>query len=405
MATDSMVAGLFSTPEQYQQAQSQAALNRGVQLAQLDPFQRASAQLYQGGYLAGGAIGGALGGQDPQLQALSTMRELSSKYDTNTSGGVAAFATELQNRGLTQQAFQLGQRALEMRKLEAEAQAKTAERLTNEQKNATAIADSSGATRGTPAWTDKYNTELARLTAGSKGANIKEIGVAAKTREPVYFDVATDSQFTIKQDPTNPGKQIRVPFNGGVDRTTSSTNVGVNPSISLVDKESNLRKDFTTETKPITAVITTADRIDKLLTGNTSLGEVIARKQFAKLAGDTNISNRDVADLANFGDLGQRLSGILSGFFEGKYSEAQRQEALGLVKQLKAESSNQYTTVQKQYRDRAAAENIPEKTSKFIAPDLPVAQKAALPPEGTRLRNKKTGKIEVVRGGKLVPSE
>jgi hypothetical protein len=179
--------------------------------------------------------------------------------------------------------------------------------------------------------------------------------------------------------------------------------VEVNPSLSLVDKESNLRKDFTTETKPITTVITTADRIDRLLTGNTSLGEVIARKQFAKLAGDTNISNRDVADLANFGDLGQRLSGILSGFFEGKYSEAQRQEALGLVKQLKAESSNQYMTVQKQYRDRAAAENIPEKTSQFIAPNLPVAQKAALPPEGTRLRNKKTGKIEVVRNGKLVP--
>lgn len=75
MATDNM-AGLFSTPEQYQQSQSNAALDRGVQLAQLDPFQRASAQMYQGGYLAGGAIGGALGGQDPMLQQQSVRQSI-----------------------------------------------------------------------------------------------------------------------------------------------------------------------------------------------------------------------------------------------------------------------------------------------------------------------------------------
>jgi hypothetical protein len=73
MATDS-VMGLFTDPQQYQQAQNQSALQRGIDLAQLDPFQRASAQLYQGGYMAGGAIGGALGGQDPQLQ-LATLRQ------------------------------------------------------------------------------------------------------------------------------------------------------------------------------------------------------------------------------------------------------------------------------------------------------------------------------------------
>jgi hypothetical protein len=84
MATDSMVAGLFSTPEQYQQAQSQAALNRGVQLAQLDPLQAARAQLYQGGYLAGGAIGGALGGQDPMLQRQSQRRAFIQQIDMSS---------------------------------------------------------------------------------------------------------------------------------------------------------------------------------------------------------------------------------------------------------------------------------------------------------------------------------
>jgi hypothetical protein len=88
MATDSIM-GLFTTPEQYQQAQSQAALQRGVQLAQLDPLQRASAQLYQGGYLAGGAIGSALGAQDPMLQQLSNAQRIMQGVDQNDPESLA----------------------------------------------------------------------------------------------------------------------------------------------------------------------------------------------------------------------------------------------------------------------------------------------------------------------------
>lgn len=233
MATDS-VMGLFTDPQQYQQAQYQQALDRNIKLAQLDPFERATALVGTGAYQLGGAIGGALGVQDSQLQALSTIKELSNKYDTNTSGGVAALATELQNRGMTQQAFQFGQKALEMRKLEAEAQAKTMEKLTTEQKNAAAIADSSGSPRGTPEWTSTYKAELNRLTTGA--AQIDKVGVAAATREPVYFDKSQNVQFIVKTDPAT-GKQVRVPYNGGIDQTTSRTNVNVNPGETEFVKE------------------------------------------------------------------------------------------------------------------------------------------------------------------------
>jgi hypothetical protein len=80
MATDS-VMGLFTDPQQYQQAQNNAALQRGIDLAQLDPFQRASAQLYQGGYMAGGAIGGALGAEDPMLQRQTQRRSFIQQID------------------------------------------------------------------------------------------------------------------------------------------------------------------------------------------------------------------------------------------------------------------------------------------------------------------------------------
>jgi hypothetical protein len=63
--------------------------------------------------------------------------------------------------------------------------------------------------------------ELNALQRG--GGNIKEIGVAEKTREPVYFDVINKTQFVMKPDAT--GKQVAVPFSGGVDRTTAKTTV------------------------------------------------------------------------------------------------------------------------------------------------------------------------------------
>jgi len=194
-----------------------------------------------------------------------------------------------------------------------------------------------------------------------------------------------------------------------VDQTIKAETQGkgtvVNVGLSTVDKESNLRKDFVTETKPFTTAINAADKIDRLLRSNTSLGDIIAKKQFAKVAGDNNISNKDVAELANYGDLGQRLAGTLSQFFEGKYTQGQREEALSLANQLKGDATSQYSTIQNDYVNRAKAENLPDKTSKFIAPDLPIKAQAALPPEGTKLRNKKTNKIEIVRGGKLVPAE
>lgn len=338
----SQIAGLFTTPEQYQAAQNNAALERGIQLAQLDPFQRATAQFYQGGYQAGNAIGGALGGQDPQLAALSAIKELSSKYDTNTSGGVAALATELQNRGMTQQAFQLGQKALEMRKLEAEAQAKTMEKLTNEQKNAAAIADASGNARGSSEWTDAYKTELNRLTTGA--AQIDKVGVAASTREPVYFDKSQNVQFIVKTDPAT-GKQVRIPYNGGIDQTTSRTNVNVNPGETEFVKElgkldaKKVSDAFTTRENAINSINSLnklASLPDKdLISGEFASGRVGVTSLLTTLG---LASPSDVNKLANSQQYQKTAGDVVLQTLGGKlgagFSNDDRKFIQGLVPQL-----------------------------------------------------------------------
>ena len=56
--------------------------------------------------------------------------------------------------------------------------------------------------------------------AAPAAPRIEVIGVAKGTETPVYFDKDTRAQFTIGTDPS--GKQIQVPYTGGVNRATSS---------------------------------------------------------------------------------------------------------------------------------------------------------------------------------------
>jgi hypothetical protein len=349
MATDFMVAGLFSTPEQYQQAQLAQQQDMAMRMAQLTPEQRAAAGMQVAGYQIGSGIGSALGAQDPQLKAISAIRELSSKYDTNTSGGVAALATELQQRGMQQQAFQLGQKALEMRKLEAEAQAKTMEKLTTEQKNAAGLADSSGAVRGSPEWTDAYKAELTRLTTGNKGANIKEIGVAEGTRQPVYFDAGTDTQFVMGKDAS--GKQVRMPFTGGVDRTTAKTSVDARNM-----QESEWVKGITKEDVQRASEMTKA--ADAARTSNTQIVNMLSSLDQGVAAGKfANTKTGLSSVLAEFNLATPKQIQMLNN--SQTFDSAQGQMVLAAVKKLGANPSN----ADRDYAEKLAGSRVNTETA------------------------------------------
>jgi hypothetical protein len=75
------IAGLFTTPDQYQLAQQQAQQAQALQYANLDPRAQAQYGFYRGGQQLGSAIGGALGGVDPQLKLISQRQQLASQLD------------------------------------------------------------------------------------------------------------------------------------------------------------------------------------------------------------------------------------------------------------------------------------------------------------------------------------
>ena len=103
-----IVQTLFGvSPEAYQQKQADLAGQRALDMAQLDPFQRASYNIGRGAYQLAGAVGGALGGQDPQLQKISQRQALLGMIDpTNPESYAQAIQAALQN-GDTEAAYAL----------------------------------------------------------------------------------------------------------------------------------------------------------------------------------------------------------------------------------------------------------------------------------------------------------
>lgn len=161
-----------TTPEALQASRAAALQAQALQYAKLDPFQRANMSIYQGAGQLGGAIGGMLGGQDPEMMRIKQRQSLMQSLDlTSPESLKQGIQAAMQSNDYTL-ASELNARlqatakaALEGRKTEAEIGAKLSEKLTSEQKNAAALADASGKERGTPEWTAVYKESLTGLTA------------------------------------------------------------------------------------------------------------------------------------------------------------------------------------------------------------------------------------------------
>jgi hypothetical protein len=130
------IAGLFSTPEQYQLAQRQAQEAQAMQYANLDPMARANYGTYLAGQQFGSAIGGALGGQDPQLKLISQRQQLASQLDQSDPNSFMSVAQLAAQSGDPQFAMAIADAGRQMQASMATARKTTAEAQRAELSNA-----------------------------------------------------------------------------------------------------------------------------------------------------------------------------------------------------------------------------------------------------------------------------
>jgi len=105
---ENIVAGLFGlTPEMYGEQQRRSALREGIDLAKLTPGEAGAAMTYAGARGLTGAIGSALGIEDPQLQRITQQSQLLQSLDLRDPKSLEAAAIEANRMGNTPLAFKL----------------------------------------------------------------------------------------------------------------------------------------------------------------------------------------------------------------------------------------------------------------------------------------------------------
>jgi len=375
----SEILGLFTTPEQYQQNQLAQVRSRAFQEVQLDPFQQAALGARTAGYQFGQAVGGALGGQDPQLQLIARRQQLLGQLDRSDPMSyrrVAKMASDAGDQELAQSVAEAG------RKAESElalTQQRTAEKMTSEQRNALAYADSV-APRDTIEHNEAFQSRFDQLTLKSEKTN-KPFEFEA--REAKLQDLKASLRVLESQPAPNkeaiqrlkdsiqaiegvPKAEQRISFGTEAERkskakygkpyadltqteaeivdklveeserakareTKPEFNMGgtkaVEPKDWLKFSEFINKDPLMTRTSSILSDAPTAIETIRTSTQN-NFSSASLPAAIAKLTGEgKNMSNQDIERYTRTGGLDQRIAGDVVGFFTGKKTDVTKAQA------------------------------------------------------------------------------
>jgi hypothetical protein len=366
----SIVGGMFS-PElrsaaemEYLQNRQRAMQNEALAYAQLTPMQQAQYGFYRGGQQLGDVVGGALGGQDPQLRMIALQQQILGELDPSDpqqqltiAQKYARVAPELAMKIADSARKSLSELALEKQR--------TAEKMTSEQRNALAYADTVGARgtpehteafksrleqlsvkpeatstemknataladsvakRGTQAWNDKYNSELIRLT----------------TKEPKERNIAfgTEAERKSKAMYGKPYADLTPTEAGLVDKAVeASEQAKAKAGAILLPGQPVAPKDWLSFSSQISKD-PVMDRTSTIIADAPSAIETIRMSatndiaaaslpgSLARLTGEgKNMSDRDIARYARTGGLDDRIAQDVVGFFTGRKTTVTKEQA------------------------------------------------------------------------------
>jgi hypothetical protein len=346
---------LFTNPQQYLAAQDAAMQQQFAQRANLAPLQKASILAQQAGYRLGQGVGGALGGEDPQLKMISQRQALSNQLDPSDPAsymkvaqaaaqiGDQQFAIAIANAGReaavkvaqankerqmsvapdiqkAQQAASIAQaiekykampqtpeiqRTINTLQLQLDFLAPKAEKVPDALQVAKRVSDIKAQLSPDagvilpPNVRAGLEAELRNLEKQEK-SNIIDVGVAERTREVVYFDKDTNEQFIMKPSPTDPTKLVRSPYSGGIDKTTSKVSATATlPGVKEFKDIPELRSKILGVVEPFRKAVNATDNalesLDLSITENNFIGFNAARVQLAKALAGGDLSQKEIA--------------------------------------------------------------------------------------------------------------
>lgn len=315
-------------PMSYQQQQNKQDFNQAVQYASLDPFQRATASMYQGATQLGRAAQGMFGMEDPQITASKEAQTLMGQFDPTTSEGLKGLSLALMQRaqatnspvlaGLAQQAAAQYQKAILN---EATVEQKTREK--------------------TPAIGEKVNQALyadALRRAGGdpiKAAQIYDAEELAKRKSVAASGVA--------------------PAPGQVPLT-------------VLGQAQDIADKYTAKSKArldnIGGIVAIANQVK---TNPTALPQF--KRELVKLAGDSQIGQNEVKSILGSEGLGADVVDAVNTFLTGAPTDVKIDKVLEGVKAIEKYTAGQYETGRQKARKVLAQGKIDPETQAAVLPD------------------------------------
>jgi hypothetical protein len=190
----------------------------------------------------------------------------------------------------------------------------------------------------------------------------------------------------------------------------TNVNVGFSPEIKMTNQELDWRKQFLSENKPIIEQAANVRQSLNLLQQSQSspfADAAFANTVVSAFGGDKQKSRSEIDRLVKAGSLDERVANTVKGFFEGTTSAKTKEDQLQVLNAVDKVLEQRYNSASKSWSDRLSKVKVDPTmvvpAYNETAGAVSASSGANLPPEGTRLRNKKTGKVEVVRNGKLIP--
>jgi hypothetical protein len=317
------------SPESYQQAQQQRADAQALQYAQLTPFQQANYAIGRGANMMGGAIGGALGGQDPELQRITMRQQIASQIDftdpASIQQGMNALGDDVMGKQQLAQIYRqqqesgalIGQRNAAAQASVAQAtreRAPPAAPTTPDLTNARAIAAQAGP-EGSPEYNAAFRAEYQRLTAPKEakgpGFGTDREAVAAEVYNKQFAELTPTERAVVNK---------RVEDEGGRKAAAGAAKLVMPGDKALVDIpgfRATVQKTIEPQAKAVFAADNALTNIqDSIDTGNFASYRA-AQVQFAKaIAGAGDLSQKELkaagADPALLGGTADYLATLFS---------------------------------------------------------------------------------------------
>jgi hypothetical protein len=386
-----IVPSLFGfSPQMYQQQQQERADAQALQFARLDPFQQANFAIGRGANMLGGAIGGALGGQDPELQRITRAQQVASQIDfTNPESfrqGMAALGDDIQSKQQLAQIYRqqqesgalIAQRTAAAAASTAAAGRERAPPTTNELTNARAFAATKGP-EGSPEYDAAFKAEYQRLTA-PKEAKGPAFGAEAERVSAELFDNKTFAELTPTQ---------KAVVNKRVDaesrsRTPTITNVlpGQKALVDIPGFRAKVQSTIEPQSKAVFSADNALANIGDAITSGNPSSYRAAQVQFAKaIAGAGDLSQKELraagADPSLLGGAADYLSTLATSTPTKDTMEKMR-KALETIKRVNTKKATDEITRQRKIAERSGGY---DPVALDLALDFPEFQTAPVAPQ------------------------